>query len=136
MNTKVAKLVEEFNNKYPDGNAVALAKYLLENTEVKDNPDNTFPAHDIDRIETIDVVLSKDKFPMARLAKLEELMNSKAFDTLAEAEAWLDETPISLEVYYEKHEGLFAVESDALDNCPVGWIVSPYSKKLVVIPGD
>jgi hypothetical protein len=38
-------------------------------------------------------------------------MDCKAFDTQAEAEKWLSETPIELELYYEYGYGLFGVEA-------------------------
>lgn len=81
--------------------------------------------------EIIEVRLSKEKTPIAYKNKLDELLESGAFDTRAEAEKWLSENTIVLELYYEKHHGLFAVESDAI---PSGGIHSPYSDKEIVLP--
>lgn len=78
--------------------------------------------------ESINVRLTKDRFPIAFNNKVEELIEEKAFNTREEAEKWLSETPIELEIYYEKGKGLFGVEAEALDNVGVD-ICSPYSKE-------
>lgn len=74
--------------------------------------------------ETITVFLSKEKTPVAFENKIKELLLEGAFDSREKAERWLRETPIVLELYYEKGCGLFAVESDALES---SGIRSPYS---------
>ena len=79
-----------------------------------------------DRIETVDILLTEEEYPIAFRNKLEELMEQKAFGSEDEARKWLSSTPITLELYYEKDSGLFAVESDALEGCPEA-IHSPYS---------
>lgn len=79
-----------------------------------------------DQIETIEVRLTEDKYPIAFRNKLEELMEQHAFDTEKDARLWIEQSPIVLEVYYEKDAGLFAVESEALASCPET-IRSPYS---------
>ncbi len=79
-----------------------------------------------DKIETIEVILTEDKYPIAYKNKLDELMEQKAFPSRKEAIRWLSKTPIVLELYYEKHSGLFAVESGALEANPES-IRSPYS---------
>lgn len=78
--------------------------------------------------ESINVRLTKDRFPIAFNNKVEELLEEKAFKTREEAEKWLTQTPIELEIYYEKGAGLFGVEAEALDNVGVD-ICSPYSKE-------
>ena len=83
--------------------------------------------------EIIKVRLSKNETPIAYQKKMEELLESGAFDTEAEAEKWLNQTPIVLEIYYEKHRGLFAVESEAVDVCS---LVSPYSGNQIVMPEE
>ena len=45
---------------------------------------------------SINITLSRENTPIAYQNKLDELMDCKAFDTQAEAEAWLNETPIEL----------------------------------------
>ena len=79
--------------------------------------------------EVIEVRLSREKTPKAFKEKLEELMEEGAFDTEKEAIEWIEKTPFVMEMYYEKGQGLFLVESEALDNCD---IVSPYTKEELV----
>lgn len=82
--------------------------------------------------EIIEVTLTPEKFPEAYKRKLEELMEQKAFDTEEDAIEWIRTTPIVLELVYEKHSGLFAIESEGLET---GTCVSPYSS-LPVIPEE
>ena len=77
-----------------------------------------------DNYESINITLSRENTPIAHQNKLDELMDCKAFDTQAEAEAWLNETPIELELYYENGYGLFGVESEAVESTEIN---SPYS---------
>ena len=77
-----------------------------------------------DNYESINIKLSKEYTPIAYQNKLDELMDCEAFDTKAEAENWLSETPIELELYYEKGYGLFGVEAEAVE---CSEIHSPYS---------
>ena len=77
-----------------------------------------------DNYESINITLSRENTPIAYQNKLDELMECKAFDTHSEAEEWLSETPIELELYYEKGYGLFGVESEAVENAE---LQSPYS---------
>lgn len=77
-----------------------------------------------DNYESIDIKLSRENTPIAYQNKLDELMDCKAFDTQAEAEKWLRETPIELELYYEYGYGLFGVEAEAIESTE---IQSPYS---------
>ena len=77
-----------------------------------------------DNYESINITLSKENTPIAYQNKLDELMDDSAFDTKSEAEKWLSETPIELELYYEKGYGLFGVEAEAIESAE---IQSPYS---------
>ena len=77
-----------------------------------------------DNYESINIILSKENTPIAYQNKLDELMDCNAFNTQSEAEKWLSETPIELELYYENGYGLFGVESEAVENME---IQSPYS---------
>ena len=77
-----------------------------------------------DNYESINIKLSKEYTPIAYQNKLDELMDCEAFDTKAEAEKWLSETPIELELYYEKGYGLFGVEAEAVESTE---LTSPYS---------
>ena len=79
--------------------------------------------------EVIEVRLSREKTPIAFKEKLEELIEEGAFDTEKEAIEWIEKTPFVMEMYYEKGQGLFLVESEAIDNCD---IVSPYTKEELV----
>jgi len=81
--------------------------------------------------EIIKVQLSKEHTPVAYQKKLEELVETGAFDTQEEAEKWLNQNPIVLEIYYEKGTGLFAVESEALE---CGTVKSPYTGNELVEP--
>lgn len=83
--------------------------------------------------EVIDVRLSVAAYPKAYNAKVEELVEEGAFPTETEARSWLRQTPITLELIYEKSHGLFAVESEAVE---AGGIVSPYTGKEIVTPED
>ena len=80
-----------------------------------------------DCYESIMVILDENKYPIAHQNKVDELMESGAFESVAEAKKWVNTTPIELEIYYEKDAGLFAVESDAIDNCSE-YLCSPYTK--------
>ena len=77
-----------------------------------------------DNYESINITLSRENTPIAYQNKLDELIDCKAFATQAEAEAWLNETPIELELYYENGYGLFGVESEAVESTEIN---SPYS---------
>ena len=74
--------------------------------------------------EIIEVLLTRRTFPIAFQNKLNELMEQGAFDNEEDATKWIESTPIVLEIMYEKHSGLFAVESEAIES---GGIISPYS---------
>ena len=73
-----------------------------------------------------DVVLTKDKFPIAYENKVKELMDDCDMSR-EEAENAIKDMKIELELYYEVGYGLFAIESDAV-GC--GTIYSPYSGEL------
>ena len=76
------------------------------------------------------VVLTKDKFPIAYENKVKELMDECGMSR-DEAENYIKDMKIGLEVYYEVGYGLFAVESDAVES---GTIYSPYSGELCKEP--
>ena len=85
--------------------------------------------NDADNYESINIQLSKDKFPIAYQNKLQELLDYKAFDTKEEAEKYIAENPIELELYYEPGYGLFGVESEATE---ANVVHSPYSNAPVL----
>lgn len=73
------------------------------------------------------VVLSKEKFPIAYENKVQELLEEGVVNSREEAEALIKDMKIELELYYEKGCGLFAVESEA---CECGTIYSPYTGEV------
>ena len=89
-------------------------------------------AYPIDQTEVIEVILNRYKNPISFKNKVDELMEEGAFDTREEAEKWVEGTPIALELMYEKHSGLFAVESEAID----AGLYSPYSQEEIVVEHD
>ena len=91
--------------------------------------ESTIKINNEDTYESILVFLTREKFPIAFQNKLQELMECEAFDCEAEAIKWIESTPIEMELYYEKHYGLFMVESEAIEGSTV---FSPYSKKELV----
>lgn len=81
--------------------------------------------------ESIMVRLTKKKYPIAFNAKVEELMESGAFDDRQKAEEWVENTPIELELYYDKHSGLFGVEAEAIEYGATD-ICSPYTGEYML----
>lgn len=73
------------------------------------------------------IKLSKEKFPKAFQAKVEELIEEGVCSTQEEAEKIVNDIEFELEIYYEKGTGLFAVESEAVES---GTIYSPYTAEL------
>ena len=81
-----------------------------------------------DEYEALDTIkLTKEKFPKAFKAKVEELLEEGVCKTEEEAEKIVNDMEFELEIYYEKGTGLFAVESEAVES---GTIYSPYSREL------
>ncbi|OQA46903.1 MAG: hypothetical protein BWY47_01522 [Bacteroidetes bacterium ADurb.Bin302] len=72
--------------------------------------------HNYDEMETVDVYLSEDKTPVAFARKLKELLEQKAFNSEDEAKNWIRKTPFSMELYYSIDQGLFLVESEAVES--------------------
>ena len=89
-------------------------------------------AYPISQTETFDVILNRHKNPISFKNKVDELMEEGVFDTREEAEKWVENTPITLELMYEKGFGLFAVESEAIG----GDVYSPYSQEEIVVEYD
>ena len=81
-----------------------------------------------DEYESIGTIkLTKEKFPKAFKAKVEELLEEGVCKTEEEAEEIVKDIDFELEIYYEKGTGLFAVESEAVES---GTIYSPYTAEL------
>lgn len=127
METNVIKLVERFNEEFPNGDSLELAQYIYAHAN-DENPDGVIQMHPSNDIETVEINLVN--YPKAFQNKLDELMEEGGFDDREEAKKYLYQNPICLEVYYEKGQGLFAVESDALEGGAD--ICSPYTRKPMV----
>lgn len=80
-----------------------------------------------DNYESIKVTLSKGEYPIAYNNKIEELVEEGLYKTTEDAENDNPTIEIEMEIYYEKHYGLFAVESAAVES---GTIYSPYTSEL------
>ena len=80
-----------------------------------------------DNYESIKVTLSKGEYPIAYNNKIEELVEQGLYKTTEDAENDNPTIEIEMEIYYEKHYGLFAVESGAVES---GTIYSPYTSEL------
>lgn len=77
-----------------------------------------------DDYESIMITLTPKTYPKAFKAKVDELMEEGMFDNREEAEAWVIDSPIELELYYDKGKGLFGVESGFVES--VSEFTSPY----------
>ena len=80
-----------------------------------------------DNYESIKVTLSKGEYPIAYNNKIEELVEEGLYKTTEDAENDNPTIEIEMEIYYEKHYGLFSVESEAVES---GTIYSPYTSEL------
>lgn len=73
--------------------------------------------------EPITIKLTKDETPIAYQNKIDELVEQGLYPSKEEAEKDNPVFEIDCEIYYEKHCGVFAVESGAVES---GTIYSPY----------
>lgn len=80
-----------------------------------------------EQYESFMIILKENKYPIAHQNKVDELMEQGAFNSVEEAKEWVNTTPIELELYYEKHSGLFAVEAEAIESASES-LCSPYTK--------
>ena len=88
-------------------------------------------ANSADNYESIIVVLTKDRYPIAYRTKIEELVEQGCYDTIEDAEIDNPRIKIDLELYYDKHSGLFGVEAEAIE-CGAESICSPYSGEYML----
>ena len=88
-------------------------------------------ANSVENYEPLIVNLTKHRYPIAYRAKMEELVEQGAYETIEDAEIDNREIEIELEIYYDKHSGLFAVEADAIESCAES-ICSPYSGEYML----
>lgn len=86
-----------------------------------------FKLNNSNEYEPIMVVLTKENTPKAYQAKMEEFVEQGCYSTIAEAEAEWPVVECECEIYYEKHSGVFAVESGAVES---GTIYSPYTAEI------
>lgn len=78
--------------------------------------------------DVIDVYPDSNKYPVIYQRKIHELTTGM---TKEEAELYLLQSPIQLELFYDLDRGLFAVESEAVESCE---IYNPYTGRE--IPND
>lgn len=83
-------------------------------------------ANSAEDYESTIIRLSRDRYPIAYQAKLEELVEQNCYGSIEEAESDNPYFDIELEMYYDKHHGLFAVESGAIESNAES-ICSPYT---------
>jgi hypothetical protein len=76
----------------------------------------------VDNYESINVLLSKVKTPIAFKKKVDELVESGL--SFKDAENFVSTTEIEMEFYYSDGLGLFMVEAEAVECCT---IVDPYT---------
>jgi hypothetical protein len=80
-----------------------------------------------DNYESIIIIIDKEQYPIAYSNKIEELVEQGCYPTIHDAEKDNPTFEMECELYYDKHSGLFAVESGAVES---GTIYSPYSGEL------
>lgn len=77
--------------------------------------------------ESIIIIVDKEQYPIAYRNKIEELVEQGCYPTIQDAEKDNPFFEMECELYYDKHSGLFAVESGAVES---GTIYSPYSGEI------
>ncbi len=88
--------------------------------------------HNSQEVEVIDVFLSETQHPIAYKAKLKELIEESGM-TKEEAEHFIRTTPFQLELYYSYNQGLFGVESEAVESTD---IINPYTGETLEEPDE
>lgn len=86
-----------------------------------------FKYNNSDNYESITIIISKELYPILFQNKVDELLEQKVFNSRSEAEKFVEGMEIELELYYEKHYGLFGVEAQAIES--EYDISSPYSRE-------
>lgn len=81
--------------------------------------------------ESMYVVLTKEKTPIAYNNKIKELVADGCYNSVEEAENDNTRFEIELELYYDQHNGLFAVEVEAIESLS-DTLVSPYTGEKMV----
>lgn len=121
------RLLADDDVHYEDGELITFG----ENNDNKLNQlkdDRTMAAPKINKAgseEVIEVYLSETNHPIAFNAKVKELVEQSGM-TEKEAKEYVRTTPFTIELYYHAGQGLFGVESEAVE--PYGnEIYSPYT---------
>lgn len=91
------------------------------------------PINPVGEEEVIEINLRD--YPKAFEAKVEELLEQGAVNSREEAEE-IASQPIQLELYYHKDNGLFAVESEAVEASEMGGLYSPYDPEVELLATD
>lgn len=76
--------------------------------------ENVLKVNGADEVELLDVYLDEVKHPIAFAAKKQELIDSGM--TEEEAVDFIRTTPFQMELYYAPFNGLFLIESEALES--------------------
>ena len=82
-----------------------------------------------DSYEYISITLREDLYPIAHNEKVNELMEQGAFDNIQDAKKFVNNSPIELELYYEKHNGLIGIEVGAVESMGKN-LSSPYTREF------
>lgn len=88
-------------------------------------------ANSADNFESINIVVTKDRYPIVYRRKIEELVEDGAYETIEDAEIDNPRIEIDLELYYDKGWGLYGVESDAVSSSAES-ICSPYTGESMI----
>lgn len=88
-------------------------------------------ANSAENYESVMITLSKNNYPIAYKEKIDELVEQGCYETIKDAERENPTIEIELEFYYDKHCGLFAVESEAISSCAES-ICSPYTGEYML----
>lgn len=88
-------------------------------------------AYSADELESINVVITKDRYPIVYRRKMEELVEQGAYKTIEDAEIDNPRIEIELELYYDKDWGLYGVESEAISSSAES-ICSPYTGEFMI----
>jgi hypothetical protein len=88
-------------------------------------------AYSADEFESINVVITKDRYPIVYRRKIEELVEDGAYNTIEDAEKDNPRIEIELELYYDKGWGLYGVESEAVSSSAES-ICSPYTGESMI----
>lgn len=88
-------------------------------------------AYSADNFESINVVITKDRYPIVYRRKMEELVEQGVYENIEDAETDNPRIEIDLELYYDKDWGLYGVESEAVSSSAES-ICSPYTGEAMI----